>query len=155
MRRAEIDAGGAARVAMNVSFFPLLSHIKSRDIPMTTPVEVDVVADGAGASDATARMAAQRWKISFLYRTASLGPAGGDGRIRVVDTEPVTVVSLGIAGWYSERVGTEALAEIDRWLAEHPEWEAVGQPRSLNYSGPGDEPWLEVQRPVRPRASGR
>ncbi len=153
VRRAELDAGGNARVAMNLAFWPLFNHIKARDIPMTTPVEVDLVADGAGAADETARMAARRWTVSFLYRTTAQGPAGADGRIRVVDTEPVTVLSLGLAGWYSERVSDEALAAIDRWLAEHPQWEATGHPRSLNYSGPGDEPWIEVQRPVRLRAA--
>ena len=41
VRRAEYASSGSPGIGMNMGFFPLFSHIKSQDIAMTSPVEMD------------------------------------------------------------------------------------------------------------------
>lgn len=151
VRRAEIDSEGSAGMAMMTSFYPLYRHISSRDIPMTSPVEVDLRPGDDGDPLALPRSGQARWTVSFLYRTPDEGALGADGRVRVVDTVPVTVVSAGLSSPFSEKVATLGLERIQGWLAGQPAWEVAGEPRALAYSGPGDRPWTEVQVPVRPK----
>lgn len=40
VRRAEYDVAGVGRAGMNGGFWPLFIHIQSRDIEMTSPVEM-------------------------------------------------------------------------------------------------------------------
>ncbi|MBT8485706.1 MAG: heme-binding protein, partial [Phycisphaerae bacterium] len=140
VRRAQIatERGGGT----NGAFFPLFRHISSRDIAMTTPVEVDLTGRGAPRPRA----------MSFLYRTADLGPVGRDGAIEVVDAAPVTVVSIGLRGSYGNPLIDRGLAELNAWLDENDDWARDGDPRALYYNGPmvrDRNKWAEVQIPVR------
>ncbi|MFM7298190.1 MAG: hypothetical protein ACKO4Q_13335, partial [Planctomycetota bacterium] len=107
VRRAEwieSDAGGGA---MGGGFFPLFNHIKKREIAMTSPVEMDyanLYSDFLNDEPADEG----ETKMSFLYRTQSLGPVGEDGKIVVRDTAPVTVLSIGVKG------GLDVALELDK-----------------------------------------
>ena len=150
VRRAEIQGSMNPDLGMNFAFFPLVNHIKKRDIAMTSPVEMDY----AGLkSDQPAKPKA--WTMSFLYRTKDLGPAGPDPRnkkVAVVDRAPVTVVAIGIQGGYDFKLIQRHLTKLDEWLAAHPDWERAGEPRALYYNGPEKrdaDKWAEAQIPVR------
>ncbi|MHC5113708.1 MAG: heme-binding protein [Planctomycetota bacterium] len=137
VRRAEVTGRSDANRSAS-GFFPLFRHIQSRDIAMTAPVEVDYHEDA--------------WTMSFLYRTADLGPTGRDGRVRVVDAPSRTVVAIGIAGRSGMRTVSRGLESVDAWLAENTDWVRDGEPRALYYNGPSvpaRRQWAEVQVPVR------
>jgi hypothetical protein len=157
VRRAEISgAGTRADQSMNRNFWPLFNHIKSRDIAMTSPVEMDyegMPLSGEGAPE--------RYTMSFLYRTADLGPTGEAGSVIVVDVEPMTVLAVGLNGGYGMRRVREGMALLESWLAEHPEWRIAGSPRAFWYNGPyvwNSRKWSEIQVPVErvapPEATG-
>lgn len=139
VRRAEFVGRGDNDSGRNGAFWPLFQHIKKREIAMTSPVEMDY--DDSG-----------EWTMSFLYRTADLGPTGTDGNVRVVDTEPVTVISIGLRGSYGMRTIERGLEQLQQWLDGQSEWEAAGDPRSFYYNGPyvpNADKWAEAQIPVR------
>lgn len=149
VRRAEMSGKGAPERGMNKSFWPLFRHIKSRDIAMTSPVEMEFHADGAAGD--------KEWTMSFLYRTPAQGDTGTDKRgVVVTDTEPMLVVSLGFQGAYRPERTEERLQPLLDWLAAHPEWAQAGDPRALYYNGPErreSRRWGEVQIPIRARAA--
>lgn len=150
VRRAQVTRTGSADWGMNGAFWPLFRHIQRRDIEMTSPVEMDY----AGLRDSQ-NGRPHSWTMSFLYRTADLGPTGPDkGSVEVVDVGPMTVVSIGFRGAYGlSRVRTN-LEALEQWLADQDEWESAGEARSLYYNGPearGRDKWGEVQIPVRRR----
>jgi len=158
VRRAEVSGSMTPDLGMNMAFFPLFNHIKSRKIAMTSPVEMEYsgVDEPKTPTDPPARP--EGWKMSFLYRTAELGPTGQDPdrkQVRVVDAPAVTVLSAGIRGSQSwARVRREAV-KLEEWLAGQTDWEAAGDIRGLYYNGPDvrtADLWGEVQIPVRRRA---
>lgn len=170
IRRAQLTVEASPRWGMNMAFFPLFRHIQKRDIAMTAPVEAEVPA--MAQSDASAQDQAPRgdrtgeMTVSFLYRTGDMGVAGqAEENVRVVDTEPVTVLALGIRGTMgNDRIERE-VGKLYAWLDAQGQtnpgpggeklkgrWHADGAPRMLGYNGPdvrrGDQ-WWEVQVPVR------
>ena len=146
VRRAEFSRSGSADRGMNNGFWPLFNHIKDRDIAMTSPVEMDyegLAPDGGGQPE--------RWTMSFLYRTADLGSAGSAGSVMVVDTDEMTVLSIGLTGTYGLARVKEGMSQLESWLAEHPEWTRAGSPRAFFYNGPyvpNARKWSEIQIPV-------
>ena len=150
VRRAEVTASGNSNLGSNLAFWPLFNHIKERDIAMTSPVEMDY--RGMASEDGTALDESKgTWTMSFLYRSADLGPTGEDGRVKIVDAPPVTVLSIGMRGGYGMSKVNEGLAKLHEWLAANPQWKACGEPRALNYNGPAvrmKDKWSEVQLPV-------
>ena len=150
VRRAEVTASGNSNLGSNLAFWPLFNHIKERDIAMTSPVEMDY--RGMASEDGTSLDESKgTWTMSFLYRTADLGPTGEDGRVKIVDAPPVTVLSIGMRGGYGTSKVNEGLEKIHEWLAANPQWKACGEPRALNYNGPAvrmKDKWSEVQVPV-------
>lgn len=150
VRRAEVSGAGArADRGMNRGFWPLFNHIKSRDIAMTSPVEMDyegMPLSGEGAPD--------RYTMSFLYRTADLGPTGDAEGVMVVDVDPMTVLAVGLNGDYGMRRVKEGMAMLEAWLAGQSQWEVAGSPRAFWYNGPyvwGSRKWSEIQVPIRRR----
>jgi hypothetical protein len=148
VRRAEVSGEGSrADRGMNRSFWPLFNHIKSRDIAMTSPVEMDyegMPLSGEGAPD--------RYTMSFLYRTADLGPAGDADGVMVVDVDPMTVLAVGLNGDYGMRRVKEGMERLEAWLSAQSQWEADGSPRAFYYNGPyvwGSRKWSEIQVPIR------
>jgi hypothetical protein len=155
VRRAEVSGSGWSDVGMNVAFFPLFQHIKNRDIAMTSPVEMDYPPSaGAPAPELPGEQPPpRRWTMSFLYRSPDLGPIGiAERNVRVVDIPPMTVISIGLRGPYSETRIREALEPLYDWLAANPEWKVAGAPRALYYNGPerrNADKWAEAQIPIR------
>jgi hypothetical protein len=153
VRRAELVSKDDSAAGMTAGFFPLFNHIKKRKIAMTAPVEMDYAEiykdfmSGESADEGVATATT----MSFLYRSADLGPVGKDGKIVVRDTAPVTVLSVGAKGGFD---ATEATDKLRAWLKEQKEWEVAGQPRMFVYNGPFIDPdarWSEVQVPIRRR----
>jgi hypothetical protein len=92
------------------------------------------------------------WTMSFLYRTKDLAPTGKDGKVVITDRPEINVLSIGMNGPYGTGVVEKGLQKLNAWLAEHPEWEVVGDPRAFHYNGPyisNRVKWSEVQLPVR------
>lgn len=157
VRRAEYSAKGSSNFGMNVGFWPLFNHIKERDIAMTSPVEMDYRPTGERAPLDPMKDAEGTWTMSFLYRSADLGPTGQDGRVKVVDNPELTVVSIGMRGGYGMGQVNAGLEELQKWFASQDQWEPAGDPRGLNYNGPQvpmRSKWSEVQVPVRRKAAG-
>jgi formylglycine-generating enzyme required for sulfatase activity len=150
VRRAELVSKDESGAAMMTGFFPLFNHIKKRNISMTAPVETDY--PQLYTDFLNDKMAEEgETKMSFLYRSSSLGPVGEDGKIVVRDAAPVTVLSIGAQGAFDF---TEKIAELRTWLKSQEQWEVAGDPRMFVYNGPFVDPnwrWAEVQVPVRRR----
>jgi len=155
VRRAEYSAKGSSNFGMNVGFWPLFNHIKEREIEMTSPVEMDYRPAGERTPLTPMKDAEGSWTMSFLYRTADLGPTGEDGRVKVLDNPEMTVVSIGMRGPYGMGTVNAGLEELQKWFAGQSDWEPVGDPRGLNYNGPQvrmRDKWSEVQVQVRRKA---
>jgi hypothetical protein len=155
VRRAEYSAKGSSNFGMNVGFWPLFNHIKEREIEMTSPVEMDYRPAGERTPLTPMKDAEGSWTMSFLYRTADLGPTGEDGRVKVLDNPEMTVVSIGMRGPYGMGAVNAGLEELQKWFAGQSDWEPVGDPRGLNYNGPQvrmRDKWSEVQVQVRRKA---
>jgi hypothetical protein len=147
VRKAQVTSDMNIAAGRNAGFWVLFRHIKDRDIAMTSPVEMDYhgwVGD---------KLVPEKWTMAFLYRTADLGPTGEAGQVEVVDSEPMSVVSLGLRGAYTMQNYQQAMEKLEVWLAEHPQWEVAGEPRSLAYNGPNVRSyrrWSEMQVPIQP-----
>ncbi|MBX3354905.1 MAG: heme-binding protein [Phycisphaeraceae bacterium] len=140
VRRAEVRGGGTPDSGMNRAFWPLFNHIKSHDIAMTSPVEMDY---GDEPGD---------WTMAFLYRSPDMNRVGQEGRVEVRDAEPTVVIAVGLKGDYSMSLVRRGQQEIDAWMASQSEWVYDGPWRSLYYNGPSIfwwNKWAEVQRPIR------
>ena len=146
VRRATVLGEGAMDRSGTSGFWPLFMHISRRDIPMTAPVETELERGDDGER-------AGRWTMAFLYHSPADGEAGQDGRILVEDSEPVTVLALGVRGRVSMRDPFMQVEELQSWLDEHSEhWIAEGDVRVLGYNGPNvraADRWWEVQVPIR------
>lgn len=161
VRRAEFSASMETNSGRNVGFWPLFQHISRRDIAMTAPVEMDYHGlEPMSLDNLDNLQRPSSWTMSFLYRTTDDGPAGPDernDRVRVVDTEPVTVLAAGYQGVYTFERDANAMTALVAWLDANPQWEPAGEMRALYYHGP-DTPWnkrwAEVQVPIRPRVPG-
>lgn len=166
VRRAEFTGTVRADVGMNLGFWPLFQHIQRRNIAMTSPVEMDLPGLGAAAAEAehkagrdvgeAAELTPQNWTMSILYRTPNLGATGEDGKVKIVDRGPMTVLALGFTGAYGTPRVERGLRELEAWLAGQQLWERAGEPRALYYNGPdvpNRDKWGEVQVPVRLRGA--
>ncbi|MEM8758243.1 MAG: heme-binding protein [Planctomycetota bacterium] len=148
VRQAEFSGSSDPRRASRSGFMPLFGHIQRNSIAMTAPVEMRFEdapePNGNGSTE---------WTMAFLYHTEADGPTGRDGEVRVVDTEPLTVVALGVRGGRGfEDLGT-ARAELEAVIAENTQWTATGSVRMLGYNGPATpvrDRWWELQIPVSP-----
>ena len=145
VRRAEVSGSADPDRGRNNAFWPLFQHIKRREIAMTSPVEMDYrdfSADGEPGS----------WTMSFLYRTADLGPTGRDGAVTVADAPAVTVISVGVRGRYDMGNYSAGIAALEQWLKDHAdEWRRAGDGRAFYYNSPfvrEADKWSEVQIPV-------
>lgn len=144
VRRAEFTSGSGRGINGQNGFWPLFQHISRNDIAMTAPVEMEV-------SDQNNDGDPDQWTMSFLYHQISDGPTGNDGDVVIVDTEPMTYLSLGVQGRRGQNTWETLAAELDAWIAASPEWERVGMPRVLGYNGPnvpGRNQWWEIQIPI-------
>jgi hypothetical protein len=146
VRRAEVSGQRDPNQGRNGAFLGLFRHIQRRDIAMTAPVEMDYPGWSGDKS-----LAPQAWTMSFLYRSPDAGPIEQSGDVRVVDTTPLTVVSVGLRGKYGRTIEDRGLQQLSAWLDEQDEWVRAGDPRALYYNGPSirdSRKWVEVQIPV-------
>lgn len=103
VRRAEFDREDLFFKSLwstGRAFKKLFDHIKTRNIAMTSPIEMNY----RKMTDRYGLLASDKgdWTMSFLYRSPSLGPVGNaEDDVRVVDRKEVTVIALGFTGDYS------------------------------------------------------
>lgn len=132
-------------------FMVLFNHIKRNKIEMTAPVEMAWPDTPAGEP------AAKPAAMAFLYGEPDWGKEGADpadGRVAVEDVPAMQVVSIAMRGAYDRKHFEQGHERLKAWLAEHPEWEPAGVPRTFNYNSPFVPNLVkvaEVQIPIRPR----
>lgn len=149
-RGAAVRQSGDLAAATQLAFGPLFQHISSNDIGMTAPVEARYPAALLTETGSSRQGEAE---VSFLYENPSVNPSRVAPNIAVVDTPPMTVVSLGQKGSYDYDTFEAGIARLRQWLAEHPEYEVIGPPRRLLYDGPFVPPPFkrsEIQVPISP-----
>jgi hypothetical protein len=136
----------AARAKGGNSFWALFTHIKKNDIAMTAPVEMAVTEDGEDL---------KRESMAFLYASPALGEVGRDGRVEVVDLDPIRVLSFGIRGPMTDQKTRQAKQAIEERLRrESASWKRDGEWRLLGYNSPmvpAERRFWELQLPVAPR----
>ena len=141
--REAIVADDSKEANDSSAFGVLFKHIKSNDIAMTAPV--DVTYDDASDSPRMRSM-------SFLYDTPERGPVGEDGKVTVRDVPPITAVSIGTRGRYSDKTFQKNITKLEQWLAEQSDYRPAGPPRLLGYNSPFIPPfwkYAEVQIPIK------
>jgi hypothetical protein len=135
-RKAQTSGGDA--------FWKLFTHIKSKEIAMTAPVEMTFKRDGAPVG--------QEEAMAFLYSSVELGEAGKQGPVDVLDVPVTTVVSIGVRGQRNEKLVTRATERLRSWLAEHEgSYRQTGPVRIMGYNSPfvpQGRQFFEVQIPV-------
>jgi hypothetical protein len=131
----------------NRAFWTLFNHIKSRNIAMTSPLEVDF----ANADNTRKFLGSTDWTMSFLYRTPALGSTGNAGdNVVVVDRPEVTVLSIGVEGDFSFNLLNKGVDRLREVLKSQTKWVAAGEPRFFVYNSPKPKAkWAEVQIPVK------
>jgi hypothetical protein len=151
----EAEGSGMQRNGRD-GFWPLFRHIQRRDIAMTSPVEMD----WRGASVTSEQpMQDAKWTMSFLYREPAQGAAGDDprdARVRIIDTKPAIMLSVGLAGRSSDRTINAGVAKLRDYLARNPQWQPLGDLRGLFYNDPSvpdRRAWAEIQIEVKPTAA--
>lgn len=131
------------RRAVGPGFFPLFMHIQANEIAMTTPVQMDFEATDSGNMQST--------EMSFFYEESEIGTSGKKGAVRVVDADPLLVVSLGMRGSRNSKALRDAEQRLRTWVANHPEYEVAGKMRVMGYNSPmvaSSKQFYEVQLPL-------
>ena len=116
----------------NGMFMQLFRHIERNEIAMTAPVEMSWHAEDGTLAKTPETMA-------FLYAAPTIGQAGGDPKdpqVVVDDIQPIKVVSIALRGSYDATTFERGYKQLQAWLAEHPEWVAEGEPRTMAYNSP-------------------
>ena len=122
-----------------MAFWTLFQHIKQNKVEMTAPVEMTM--DGA--------MRAR--DMAFLYERPDQGSAGKQGRVDVLDLEPLTVISIGMRGARTAADMETAKQLLEARMAAEG-WQRAGAFRTLGYNSPmvpAAEQYWEFQVPVR------
>ena len=145
----EIKRYPAYRMAQTESeersaFWTLFKHIKRNKIAMTAPVEMGYESTGA-AKPVQSSMA-------FLYGNDSLGKAGSDGAVRVVDVLPQMVVSVGVRGNRTQNKIVTARKSLLKWIEDNSStYRIAGEMRVMGYNSPfvpAGRKYFEVQIPI-------
>ncbi|MFZ9941619.1 MAG: heme-binding protein [Luteolibacter sp.] len=119
----------------NSSFRTLFSHIKSKGIPMTAPVEMKM---REGENNAM-----QMEEMAFLYQNTKVGQTGNDGESVVVRDVPAQeALSYAWQGLRSKSSIARARKAIDEALAAQG-LKASGY-RLLGYNSPFILPWRQT-----------
>ena len=143
-RLAKVTSAGKE----NGMFMQLFRHIERNKIAMTAPVEMSWHAEDG-------RLAENPEMMAFLYAAPTIGQAGGDPkdpRVVVDDIQPIKVVSIALRGSYDASTFERGYKQLQAWLADHPEWVAEGEPRTMAYNSPfvpGFAKVSEVQLAIR------
>lgn len=103
--RAAYTAGNG----QNRAFWTLFRHIQSKDIPMTSPVEMEVQQKDGKMEMTT---------MGFLYQNPEVGTKGPDGdKVQVTDVAPMKVLSYAWMGPNNEANTKVAKAALDAEIA--------------------------------------
>jgi len=149
-RLAKVTSAGKE----NGMFMQLFRHIERNEIAMTAPVEMSWHAEDG-------RLAKNPESMAFLYAAPTIGQAGGDpedSRVVVDDIQPIKVVSIALRGGYEVSTYERGYKQLQAWLADHPEWVAEGEPRTMAYNSPfvpGFAKVSEVQIAIRRVDAGK
>jgi hypothetical protein len=146
-RAATVQMIGDLEYAPSRGFSPLYRHISSNDISMTAPAETRYPVATLQEQTTQGESA-----VSFLYRSLDIVPSEVAQNIQVEDIPPMMVVSIGTRGRYDLESYMASIQRLQAWLAAHPEYEVVGQPRRFFYDGPFLPDMLkrsDVQIPVK------
>ncbi|MDP0492091.1 MAG: heme-binding protein [Verrucomicrobiota bacterium JB023] len=120
--RAAFTEGGRS----GSSFWKLFRHIKSRDIPMTAPVEMTMEEEEEGM---------EMTSMAFLYQNPTVGEAGADGEtVEVKDVPAARVLSYAWQGARSDEALEKAKEALKTELTRL-ELKSSGF-RLLGYNGP-------------------
>ena len=128
----------AARAEGGNSFWTLFQHINRNDVKMTAPVEM------------TMNDEMREVEMAFLYEGPEQGAAGIDGRVKVLDLEPLTVLSVGLRG----RRNADAVELARDWIEDQMKregWCKAGAWRTFGYNSPmvpASRSFWELQLPV-------
>ena len=111
----------------NFAFWRLFRHIKSKDIPMTSPVEMSMEQKGEKLSMKS---------MGFLYQHPGVGKTGKDaGKVEVRDVPAMKTLSYTWQGSKSSEAVKKAKAALDAELKKRG---VEGQDfRVMGYNGPG------------------
>jgi SOUL heme-binding protein len=110
----------------NGGFLTLFRHIKRNDIPMTSPVEMNMKDDADGM---------EMEQMGFLYQSPKVGKPGADGEtVEVRDVPALSVLGYTWQGPRGDAEVAKARAAIDAVLAEQ-KLTATGY-RLFGYNGP-------------------
>lgn len=121
------------------AFWRLFNHIKRQNIPMTSPVEMNMGTKGDGKVDGEAKEGEQKLRMSsmsFLYQDQNVGKKGDDGaKVTVKDFPSVKTLSYTWQGTDSKaniEIARKAImAELKKRQLKH------STIRKLGYNGPG------------------
>ena len=137
--RTILAAGGKGDPfqSRNESFGKLFSYIQRNEVAMTVPVE------------ASATTSTMNFLVGRKDAQKDLKP---EGNVTVQQLQPITVVSIGMRGSYTQQHYDEGLQTIKHWLTAHPEWQEQGEPYAVYWNSPfvpGLLKTSEVHQPVR------
>jgi hypothetical protein len=139
-----------ASASGGAEFWTLFAHIKSNNIEMSAPVEMDY-------GDPKAEKPAER-SMAFLYGSKDQGKTGKQGDVTVVDVPAMTVVSIGCRGSRTKSAVAEARQKVLKYVDAHKEKYTIAGPlRVLGYNSPfvpREKNFFEVQVPVKATESG-
>lgn len=119
----------------NQMFMKLFNYIRRNDVSMTVPVTADLNPAG----------------MQFFVGPKDWGKLKDDADVKVVDVPERTVASHGVRGSYSKDNVDGALARLNEWLGQHPQYKKVGEPYAVFWNGPyvpGFMKRFEVHIPV-------
>ena len=122
------------------AFFRLFNHIKKNDIEMTSPVQMTYDGDGDELAET---------EMAFLYPDSATEGSTEENEVEVIDTEPTTVISMGMRGRPSadevEKSATILRNASDRFPIRNKLKDEV---RLLGYNSPSvpaEDQFYEVQ----------
>jgi uncharacterized surface protein with fasciclin (FAS1) repeats len=125
-----------------LSFMKLFGHIKSNNISMTAPVEMQID-----------KATGERQSMAFLYANKSIGQTGiQNSGVAVVDELPQDYLSIGLSGRESSELIKDAVAQLKAWLSKNPNYSSEGEARLLGYNSPmipSSKRFWEVQIPIK------
>ena len=122
------------------AFFKLFNHIKKNDIKMTSPVQMTYDGDKDKLSET---------EMAFLYPDSETNGSAKQDDVEVIDTDPVTVISMGMRGRPSATEVEEAAEMLRKASVHFPmKFELKDEVRLMGYNSPAVPPkdqFYEVQ----------
>lgn len=109
-------------------FRHLFRYIQTHNIPMTTPVEVNIEENGM---------------LFYAPLDSQDKMLLGTSDVNIKSLPERTVVSIGIKGSYNQANFDKGKTKLYSWLDEHQEWKAISQPYAVYWDSPYSIPVLK------------